>query len=154
MINEKRFSSISDPEIISSDEGAFLLRVGGGLVEVYRTGQESYSDGNSLHDISVTIESDRERLVNERFATFGLGKEGAAVKKTNIVKAPMPGMVKSVLVEAGLHVTRGTAIIILEAMKMENSITATIDGVIIKLSVSQGMSLEKNAIICEIEPRT
>ena len=46
------------------------------------------------------------------------------------VKAPMPGKVLSVNVKAGDRVTKGQTLVVLEAMKMEQSLTAPRDGVV------------------------
>jgi 3-methylcrotonyl-CoA carboxylase alpha subunit len=48
----------------------------------------------------------------------------------NVVKAPMPGKVLSVLAKAGAAVTRGETLAVLEAMKMEHALTAPRDGVV------------------------
>jgi biotin carboxyl carrier protein len=63
----------------------------------------------------------------------------------------MPGMVKSVLVEVGMPVKKNTTVVILEAMKMENSITAGVEGTVKKILAVAGSSLDKNAVICEIQ---
>jgi 3-methylcrotonyl-CoA carboxylase alpha subunit len=54
------------------------------------------------------------------------------------VKAPMPGLVKQVRVEAGASVTKGDALVVLEAMKMEHTLTAARDGVVAEVYVADG----------------
>ncbi len=54
------------------------------------------------------------------------------------VRAPMPGKVLQVLVAAGDAVTSGDGLLILEAMKMENRLTASADGVVQEMRVAAG----------------
>jgi biotin carboxyl carrier protein len=66
-------------------------------------------------------------------------------------KAPMPGMVLKVLVAAGDEVTKGTPMLVLEAMKMENNIKAESDGVVKSVNITEGQSVEKNQVMIEFE---
>ena len=52
--------------------------------------------------------------------------------------APMPGQVLKILVEVGQHVSAGDALVILEAMKMEQTLRSTADGVVEAVLVKQG----------------
>lgn len=52
--------------------------------------------------------------------------------------APMPGVVRAVLVEAGQPVARGTALLVLEAMKIEHTLRAALDGVVAAILVKPG----------------
>lgn len=54
------------------------------------------------------------------------------------VKAPMPGTVLAIKVASGQAVKRGDVLLILEAMKMENEITATRDGTVSAIRVQAG----------------
>ena len=56
--------------------------------------------------------------------------KAAAVTKGTKVEAPMPGMIKAYKVAEGASVKKGDVILVLEAMKMDNDITAECDGVI------------------------
>ena len=70
-------------------------------------------------------------------------------KKQNIIKAPMPGLVLTVLVAENTSVKKGDSLLILEAMKMENVIKATADATIKTIKVNKGQSVEKNQILIE-----
>ena len=63
------------------------------------------------------------------------------------IKAPMPGLVLDVLVEAGQEVNEGDDLIILEAMKMENALKAPQAGVIASVSVSKQDKVDKNQLL-------
>jgi len=56
----------------------------------------------------------------------------------NAVKAPMPGLILDVQVKIGDSVKAGQTVIIMEAMKMENSITVKIDGTVKEIHVQKG----------------
>jgi biotin carboxyl carrier protein len=67
------------------------------------------------------------------------------------VKAPMPGKVLDVVVNVGDEVKKGDAILILEAMKMENVLKAEGDCIIKSVLVENQQSVEKNQILVELE---
>ena len=78
-----------------------------------------------------------------------LGLDSLATKKINDVKAPMPGMVLNILVSEGQEVKKGDALIILEAMKMENILKSPTDGVIKKIAINKGIAVEKNQLLVQ-----
>jgi propionyl-CoA carboxylase alpha chain len=65
--------------------------------------------------------------------------------------APMPAAVVSVAVESGQHVSKGDVVLVLEAMKMQHTITAPTDGVVSELDVSAGQQVEAGAVLAVIE---
>lgn len=81
--------------------------------------------------------------------SMGFNNVAARVQKD--VRAPMPGLVLDVSVEAGQKVTGGDRLLILEAMKMENSIVIHSDAVIKKVLVRKGQPVEKNQVLIELE---
>ena len=64
--------------------------------------------------------------------------------------APMPGMVISYEVKEGDSVSQGDVLVILEAMKMQNSLTSSVAGTIKSIKVSPGTSVEKNQVLLTI----
>lgn len=72
-------------------------------------------------------------------------------KKIEVVEAPMPGKIVDVLVEPGAEVKSGEAIIILEAMKMQNEILAPINGKVRKVLIKQNDTVNKDDILVEID---
>lgn len=78
-----------------------------------------------------------------------LGMDSLAVNKVQQIKAPMPGLVLSVLVSAGDEVKKGDNLLVLEAMKMENMIKSPTDGLVKKVTIQQGEKVEKNEILIE-----
>lgn len=70
---------------------------------------------------------------------------------SGLVRAFMPGRVVRILIEAGGEVKRGQGLLILEAMKMENEITAPHDGKIGVIHVQPGQTVESGADLMELE---
>lgn len=66
------------------------------------------------------------------------------------IRAPMPGIVVGVKAEPGIAVTKGQTIVVMEAMKMENNITAPKDGVLKSILVKAGQEVELGALLAEI----
>lgn len=66
------------------------------------------------------------------------------------VKAPLPGVVTKILVSAGLAVKKGDTVLVLEAMKMENNITAEADGSVTGICVSAGDSVMEGTTLLTI----
>ena len=65
--------------------------------------------------------------------------------------SPMPGLVKSVHVEAGQQVKAGDRLAVLEAMKMEHSLTAARDGVVAEVLAAAGDQVEAGAPLIRLE---
>lgn len=68
----------------------------------------------------------------------------------NPVKAPLPGVVTKVLVAAGQAVKKGDTVLVLEAMKMENNITAESDGSVTGICVVPGDSVMEGTVLLTI----
>lgn len=67
------------------------------------------------------------------------------------IKAPLPGTILEVKVVAGQEIVAGAAVVILEAMKMENEIPADFDGTVVKVLVEAGQTVSAGAALVEIE---
>ena len=72
-------------------------------------------------------------------------------KGVGVVKAPMPGLVMKVDVKISDEVKNGQTVAIIEAMKMQNSIHASVAGIIKAVSVKEGESVNEGQEIVVIE---
>ena len=66
------------------------------------------------------------------------------------VSAPMPGKILAVKATVGQAVKKGDAIMVLEAMKMENDIVAPQDGTVASLNAAVGDSVEAGAVLATL----
>lgn len=80
-----------------------------------------------------------------------MGLNISHAKKLSIMEAPMPGLVTAIKISIGDHVVKGTPLVILEAMKMENVIAAPHDAVIKEISVMVGQAVERGLALLEFE---
>jgi biotin carboxyl carrier protein len=67
-----------------------------------------------------------------------------------LVKALMPGRIVRILVESGAVVRKGAALLVLEAMKMENEIQAPTDGMVDQIFVKPGDTVEGGAELVHV----
>ena len=77
-------------------------------------------------------------------ATAGVGGGGTIV-------SPMPGTVIRYLVEEGQEVKAGEAMVLIETMKMENSLPSPVDGKVVSLPCQPGQVVGKGEVLVEIE---
>ncbi|KAJ8309686.1 hypothetical protein KUTeg_011551 [Tegillarca granosa] len=70
---------------------------------------------------------------------------------STLVLAPMPGMLKSVSVEAGDEVAEGQEVCVLEAMKMQNSLIAAKMGKVKAVHFKAGQTVDEGDVIVELE---
>lgn len=97
-------------------------------------------------EFTVEVEDARTHAARAKTAA-GRGAGGPT-----IVRAAMPGIVREVLVADGAAVAKGQALLILEAMKMQNEIRAERAGVVAKVEVASGATVDKGAALVELAP--
>lgn len=74
----------------------------------------------------------------------------SATARSNKVTAPLPGRVMDILVKVGDKVKTGQDVVVLEAMKMENSIASDFEGTVVRIDVNVGDTVAENAPLVEI----
>ena len=67
-----------------------------------------------------------------------------------VVRSPMPGKIISVSIAVSDTVTKGQSILVLESMKMENTIAAPIDGTVSSVLVAAGDAVQHGQSLAEI----
>jgi len=104
----------------------------------------------------LTIEIDGETFdieikdeLDQVLEQMGFGK--ASIKQVKEIKAPMPGLVLEIAVTDGQEVKEGDKLLILEAMKMENSIMIQTNAIIKKVLVAAGQAVDKGQVLVELE---
>lgn len=123
----KNYKSITGRVVDSDSSGKKLL------VEV---------EGNTFDiEIKTALDAMLEKM--------GFNLTGS--KRLQDVKAPMPGLVLKTFVTEGQQLKEGDAVLILEAMKMENCILLHTDARIKKILVKNGQVVEKGQVLVELE---
>lgn len=126
--------------------GHYSLLIGGHTFEVFIRVVEGESGVSGAQQFEVTI-AGRPYLVqleDERARTLA-GLAGAAHERGDVtIRAPMPGLVASVLVAPGDTIERGQTVIVLEAMKMENDLPSPRAGVVRAVNVAKGQAVAQN----------
>ena len=127
-------------EILSKDE--VLLNIEGKIYNIIINSNSSSSYSVYLNGKFFQIEKKSNWQM--------LRREGERAKKRDI-KTLMPGRVIKVLVKEGERVKEGQAILVLEAMKMQNEIKSPQSGVITKINPNIGDSVETGTLLYSVE---
>ena len=109
------------------------------------------------HGLDITVIA---RAANGSGGTYRLSlidpvaTAGTADAEGGRLTAPMPGRIVTVLVEPGAAVEKGQPLLVLEAMKMEHTITAPADGAVTALPFTAGDQVEEGVDLLGFEPGT
>jgi 3-methylcrotonyl-CoA carboxylase alpha subunit len=143
-----------EAKVTIRDVNSFSVRIGEDTTRLQYRGEIIEIDGIGMradvmpHPGGVTI------FVDEADHRFGFPDPVVPANEAaggDTVIAPMPGAVKRVTAATGAAVSKGDALVILEAMKMEHTLTAPRDGVIADVSVTEGDQVEDGAVLVMLE---
>jgi biotin carboxyl carrier protein len=84
----------------------------------------------------IAVEDEREKTL--KGSIHNANESGEA-----IIRAPMPGLVSGLPMDAGTNVERGQTVVILEAMKMENDLASPITGMVKEIKVNKGQTVNQ-----------
>ncbi|MGB0876725.1 MAG: biotin carboxylase N-terminal domain-containing protein [Mycobacterium sp.] len=166
---------VSDPAFIGNDDGfavhtRWIETEWNNTVEPF-TGGDPIDEEDTIPRQTVVVEVGGRRLEVSLPGDLAVGNGGASAsgvirKKPkprkrggggssaasgDSVTAPMQGTVVKVAVEEGQTVAEGDLVVVLEAMKMENPVTAHKDGVITDLAADAGAAITQGTVLCEIK---
>ncbi len=135
-----------DIKIFESEEGFTYIEYKSKkyLADIIEKNQNKYVVLINGTSYSFTIESP----ISFKRRKFLAGSKQAS--KMESVTAPMPGKIIEMLVEENSKIKEGEAILILEAMKMQNEITSQFSGKIKKVCVKAGDTVAKDQVLIEI----
>ncbi|QHD85439.1 biotin/lipoyl-binding protein [Gordonia sp. JH63] len=135
----------TDGEPIEEDEAAprqnVVVEVGGRRVEVSLPGDLALGGGGGSAN----------GVVRKKPKARSRKKGGGAAVSGDAVAAPMQGTVVKVAVEEGQEVAAGDLVVVLEAMKMENPVTAHKDGVVTGLTIEAGAAVTQGTVLLELK---
>ena len=110
--------------------------------------EETISDRPSKVNISLD-DNESQSLAPQRPKKIGMDLTGN-IRNPGINKADMQGKIMDTMTKKGKKVKKGDSLFVLEAMKMENVVTAPIGGVIKEFNIKKGQPVNKGDILVEI----
>jgi biotin carboxyl carrier protein len=129
--------------------GEYLL-IHGARVYECRAGAEPGAAGRGALRVSVGAREYGVRLTDPKHLR-GAGSGGAEQGGRAQVKAPMPGKVVRVLVEAGQAVESGQGLVVVEAMKMQNELKSPKSGTVAELRAEPGSTVNAGDVLVVVE---
>src|SRR5690606_32605091 len=88
----------------------------------------------------------------DRVVARGVAESASGGAGDGVVRSPMPGTVIAVSVGVGEQVAAGDVVAIVEAMKMEHSLRAPVDGVVAEVHAAAGTSVALDQPLLRVEP--
>jgi acetyl/propionyl-CoA carboxylase alpha subunit len=138
-------NTLSDLDIIEIKKGSFhIIKANISYnAEVLKANTEEKSfiirvNGNKY---TVQLKDKYDELLEK------LGMNNTSAAKIKDVKAPMPGLVVDIRVKEGDEIKKGDALVVLQAMKMENILKCPADVTIKRIHVKKDDAIEKNQLI-------
>ncbi len=128
----------------------YRVRVGARLLEVSLIGFDARRKTCRCRIDGSIYEVAMQTPLLRRIEQLGLAKGNTLAGGD--VNAPMPGLVREIMVAEGEHVAAEQPILILEAMKMENVIKSKGAGIVSKIAVSAGDAVEKGTLLIALAP--
>jgi len=113
--------------------------------EITKTEPETKSVTIKINGRNYTVAlKDKFDLLLEK-----MGMSNSSAAKVNSIKAPMPGLIIDLKINAGDEVKQGDPLLILEAMKMENILKSPGAGTVKTVKVKKGDRVEKGQVLIE-----
>ncbi|HZO75516.1 MAG TPA: biotin/lipoyl-containing protein [Ktedonobacteraceae bacterium] len=153
IIDWKKIASLAaDAKGNISAGGLYSVLIGGTSYEVFaRRITKAGEKDSQTYEILIGGQRFEVKVEDERTRKLaGLVRSGAHSGAAT-VQAPMPGLVVSTPLEAGVPVKQGQTVVVLEAMKMENDLTSPISGTLVEVRVQKGQTVDQGEVLAVIE---
>ena len=99
--------------------------------------------------VTPTERSSRPRSTSPAPVATPRPRPAPAASGDSVLRAPMPGRIVRVNVSEGDTVSRGDALVVLESMKMENTLSSSLDGIVKAVHVSADDSVQQGQTLVE-----
>ncbi len=135
----------------TGEEWAIDLEEGKTLVVKFLTVGEPHTDGTRTIFFELNGQPREVRVRDESLKSEVQARPKAQANVASHVGAPTPGLVTGLFVEAGAEVKRNDKLLTLEAMKMQSTIYAPLDGKVVEVLVGPGEQVEAKDLLVVIE---
>ncbi|MGN6795813.1 MAG: biotin carboxylase N-terminal domain-containing protein [Streptosporangiaceae bacterium] len=140
---------VSGPGGDQQERERIVVEVGGKRLEVVLpAGLGLSAAGAAVADSSTAAGTGRGRP--GRRSGRGRGTDGGAAGGGDGLVSPMQGTIVKIVAANGQHVSAGEPVVVLEAMKMEQPLTAHKDGTVAELAVEVGQTVSSGQVICRL----
>lgn len=135
-----------DLESSEVEPGMYLLKNNGRVYQVSVSGPTP----NGAYGVSVK-NRDFEVGITDPKRLRGSGSDHSHSGGHAEIRTAMPGKVVRIIADVGQAVEKGSGVIVVEAMKMQNEMKSPIDGVIKEIRVSEGSTVNAGEVLVVIE---
>lgn len=112
----------------------------------------SIENEGEIYRVSIEDQVFEVKIPGSSSAAPKRSRDTSRGKKSGTISANIPGKVVTIDVSVSDRVEEGQVVLILEAMKMQNEITAPVSGVVESINCSEGESIEANVPLVVIKP--
>jgi biotin carboxyl carrier protein len=129
-------------EVSETEPGVYLIRRNGHVYPI------SVSAMNSAGNLEVNVKNRRfDVTVYDPKRIRGSGSDHSQSGGNAEIKTAMPGKVVRIIANVGQEVKKGSGVIVVEAMKMQNEMRSPIDGVIKEVRVTEGSTVNAGQVL-------
>lgn len=100
---------------------------------------------NGYRNTTVVVKTERQILLDKYSSKM------SDKNHDKFIKSPLPGLVTKILAKTGQELKKGDSIVVIEAMKMENEISAPIDCFLTSLNIIEGQTIDKGELIATLD---
>ncbi|PKK86598.1 MAG: oxaloacetate decarboxylase subunit alpha [Thermoplasmata archaeon HGW-Thermoplasmata-1] len=134
----RRDAKLNPPKPVEPVSGRYTITVGKNTYEIGIVEAGAYVAVQAAPPVVQTAQATAAPPVPAQSPQAAAGGQATS---GNLVKAPLPGKVLRIATRVGAQVKRGSPLVVLEAMKMENEVASPFDGVVKSVNVSEGSSV-------------
>ena len=138
---------VYDLEVRRPSSDSYLFFLG---ARVYECRVTSQATAKEVFDVDIRGHSYAVTIVDPKRLRSGQNSDrhhhGVAE-----IRAPMPGKVVRVLIEAGASVEKGAGLVVVEALKMQNEMKSPREGVVVSINVKAGDTVNAGDVLAVVE---
>ncbi len=136
-----------DVEVRRPSPGSYLLFLG---ADVYECRVSTGATSREVFDVDIRGRNYAVTIVDPKRLRSGQNSDRHHQGVAEI-RAPMPGKVVRVQIEPGATVEKGTGLVVVEAMKMQNEMKSPREGVVVSINVKAGDTVNAGDVLAVIE---